>query len=55
MAAAGVHTQDQCPQVRLQGFELICVILQLLLCDPPWVVVRVVLRTLLITFLSQTR
>lgn len=35
-------TQDESPQVRLQTLELVCVILQLFLCNPPGVAVRVV-------------
>lgn len=44
----GVRTQDEGPQVRLQALELISVILQLFLCDPPGVIVRIVHDSLLL-------
>lgn len=37
-----VHTQDESPQVRLQALELISVILQLFLCDPPGVILSII-------------
>lgn len=41
-------TQDEGAQVRLQAPELIGVILQLFLCDPPGVTVGVVVQALLV-------
>lgn len=47
-SGGGAHTENQGPQVRLQGLELIGVILQLFLCDPPGVIVRIVNDALLL-------
>lgn len=43
-----VHTQDESPQVRLQALELISVILQLFLCDPPGVILSIIWNSLLL-------
>lgn len=48
VCVGGVRTQDESPQVRLQALELISVILQLFLRDPPGVIVRIVHYTLLV-------
>lgn len=41
-------TQNESPQVWLQALELVCVILQLFLCDHPGVTVRTVCYDLLV-------
>lgn len=46
-------TQDERPQVRLQTLKLVCVILQLFLCDPPGVAVCVVRCGLLVQLLRR--
>lgn len=48
MQQRGALTQDESPQVRLQALELISVILQLFLCDPPGVIVSIVHSALLV-------
>lgn len=44
-------TQDESAQVRLETLELVCVILQLFLGDPPGVIVGTVLFGLLVQLL----
>lgn len=44
-------TQDESAQVRLQTLELVCVILQLFLSDPPGVIVGTVRFGLLVQLL----
>lgn len=44
----GIHTEDESPQVGLQGLKLVGVVFLLFLCDPPGVVIRVLHHTLLI-------